>query len=229
MTESDFAELNGAEAELDEDSPKPEKKGKKGALKKKEAADGSENGAAQGGEPGRMKALEAALADLTKRFGDGTIVRLGDAGHLAVEVIPTGSLTTDIASGVGGIPRGRITEVFGPESSGKTTLMLSVIASAQRAGGLAATAESDRHFATDNPLTGALLALVRAAAHPGDSLAQRHVQMTPLGARLAQDGITTGDALTAPVLGTNPPTAFSRVDLPAPFVPISPMTSPGLA
>ncbi|MCA0458628.1 MAG: recombinase RecA [Chloroflexi bacterium] len=85
-----------------------------------------------------MKALEATLADLTKRFGDGTIVRLGDANHMAVEVIPSGSLTVDIATGVGGIPRGRITEIYGPESSGKTTLCLHVICQAQKRGGLCA-------------------------------------------------------------------------------------------
>jgi recombination protein RecA len=86
----------------------------------------------------RMKALEATLTDLTKRFGDGTIVRLGDAVHMAVDVIPSGSLGVDIVLGVGGIPRGRITEIYGPESSGKTTLCLHVIAEAQKRGGLAA-------------------------------------------------------------------------------------------
>jgi recombination protein RecA len=86
----------------------------------------------------RMKALEAALQDLTKRFGDGTIIRLGDAVHLTVDAIPSGSLGVDIAIGVGGIPRGRIVEIYGPESSGKTTLCLHVIAEAQKRGGLCA-------------------------------------------------------------------------------------------
>jgi recombination protein RecA len=89
-------------------------------------------------EKGRDKALEATLADLTKRFGDGAIVRLGDAVHLHVEAIPTGSLAMDIALGVGGIPRGRVTEIYGPESSGKTTLCLHTIAEAQRRGGIGA-------------------------------------------------------------------------------------------
>jgi recombination protein RecA len=89
-------------------------------------------------EEGRQKALEATLTDLTKRFGDGTVMRLGDAQHMIVEVIPSGSLTVDIAVGVGGIPRGRVTEVYGAESSGKTTLCLHVIAEAQKRGGLAA-------------------------------------------------------------------------------------------
>jgi recombination protein RecA len=89
-------------------------------------------------EEGRKKAIEATLDDLTKRFGEGTVVRLGDASHLAVDVIPSGSLTIDIATGVGGIPRGRVIEIYGPESSGKTTLCLHVIAEAQKRGGWAA-------------------------------------------------------------------------------------------
>ncbi len=86
----------------------------------------------------RLKALDNALSDLTKRFGDGAIVRLGDATHLQVDVIPTGSLAIDLALGVGGIPRGRVTEIYGPESSGKTTLCLHVVAEAQRLGGVCA-------------------------------------------------------------------------------------------
>jgi recombination protein RecA len=86
----------------------------------------------------RQKALDNALAELTKRFGDGTILRLGDASHLQVDVIPSGSLAIDLALGVGGIPRGRITEIYGPESSGKTTLCLHVIAEAQKMDGVCA-------------------------------------------------------------------------------------------
>lgn len=89
-------------------------------------------------DEGRVKALEATLSDLTKRFGDGTVVRLGDASHMVVETIPSGSLALDIALGVGGIPRGRITEIYGPESSGKTTICLHVIAEAQKRGGMCA-------------------------------------------------------------------------------------------
>ncbi|MER3515155.1 MAG: recombinase RecA, partial [Chloroflexota bacterium] len=73
-----------------------------------------------------------------KRFGDGAIMRLGEATHLQVEVIPTGSLALDLALGVGGVPRGRITEIYGPESSGKTTLCQHIVAEAQKMGGLAA-------------------------------------------------------------------------------------------
>ncbi len=89
-------------------------------------------------EKGRDKALESALADLKKRFGDGAVVRLGDAVHLHVEAIPTGSLAIDIAIGVGGLPRGRVTEIYGPESSGKTTLCLHTISEAQKRGGICA-------------------------------------------------------------------------------------------
>lgn len=90
------------------------------------------------GEEGKAKALEATLQDLTKRFGDGSVIRLGEAAHMVVDVIPTGSLGLDIALGVGGVPRGRVLEIYGPESSGKTTLCLHVIGEAQKRGGLAA-------------------------------------------------------------------------------------------
>lgn len=86
----------------------------------------------------REKALETALATIKKRFGDGAIMRLGEVPRRDVSVIPTGSLALDIALGVGGIPRGRITEIFGPEASGKTTLAQHIIAEAQKLGGTAA-------------------------------------------------------------------------------------------
>jgi recombination protein RecA len=89
-------------------------------------------------EEARKAILEKAVSDIVKRYGEGAIMRLGEAGHLAVGVIPTGSLSLDIALGVGGLPRGRITEIFGPESSGKTTLCLHVVAEAQKQGGTAA-------------------------------------------------------------------------------------------
>ena len=79
---------------------------------------------------GRVEALDRTLSDITKRFGDGAIMRLGEATHLNVAVIPTGSLALDLALGVGGVPRGRIIEIYGPESSGKTTLALHIVAEA---------------------------------------------------------------------------------------------------
>lgn len=86
----------------------------------------------------RQIALDKALGDLTKRYGDGTVMRLGEAQHMDVEVIPTGSLSLDIALGTGGIPRGRITEIYGPESSGKTTIAQHIVAEAQALGGTCA-------------------------------------------------------------------------------------------
>jgi recombination protein RecA len=86
----------------------------------------------------RQAALDKALGDITKRYGDGSIMRLGEAHQLRVEAIPTGSLSLDIALGVGGIPRGRITEIFGPESSGKTTICQHIVSEAQKLGGTAA-------------------------------------------------------------------------------------------
>lgn len=89
-------------------------------------------------ESQRDVALDKTVQELTKRFGEGTIMRLGDAQHLKVNVIPTGSLAVDLALGVGGLPRGRISEIYGPESSGKTTLCLHTIAEAQQRGGICA-------------------------------------------------------------------------------------------
>jgi recombination protein RecA len=95
-------------------------------------------------EENRKKALAAALSQIEKQFGKGSVMRLGDAGATyEVESIPTGSLGLDIALGVGGIPRGRVIEIFGPESSGKTTLTLAIIASAQRNGGTAAFVDAE--------------------------------------------------------------------------------------
>jgi recombination protein RecA len=95
-------------------------------------------------EENRKKALAAALSQIEKQFGKGSVMRLGEAGATyEVESIPTGSLGLDIALGVGGIPKGRVIEIFGPESSGKTTLTLSIIASAQRYGGTAAFVDAE--------------------------------------------------------------------------------------
>jgi len=92
----------------------------------------------------RAKAVELALAQIEKQFGKGSIVRLGSReALLPIAVIPTGSISFDLALGVGGVPRGRVTEIFGPESSGKTTITLQIIAEAQRAGGLAAFVDAE--------------------------------------------------------------------------------------
>ncbi|MDH7498694.1 MAG: ATPase domain-containing protein, partial [Syntrophomonadaceae bacterium] len=86
----------------------------------------------------RLEALESAIRKIEKDFGRGSIMRLGEAAAMSVAVIPTGCLSLDLALGVGGVPRGRVVEIFGPESSGKTTVALHVVAQAQREGGIAA-------------------------------------------------------------------------------------------
>jgi len=86
----------------------------------------------------RNAVLDKALGDIIKRYGEGSIMRLGEAHQMITDVIPTGSLSLDIALGVGGIPRGRITEIYGPESSGKTTICQHIAAEAQRMGGTVA-------------------------------------------------------------------------------------------
>jgi len=89
-------------------------------------------------EAARRAVLDKAVGDILKRYGDGSIMRLGEAHGMQTEIFPTGSLSLDIALGVGGIPRGRITEIYGPESSGKTTICQHIVAEAQKMGGVAA-------------------------------------------------------------------------------------------
>ena len=93
--------------------------------------------------PEKKKALEAALSQIEKQFGKGSVMKLGEFTAMNVEAIPTGSLSLDVALGIGGIPRGRIIEVYGPESSGKTTLTLHMIAEAQKMGGEAAFIDAE--------------------------------------------------------------------------------------
>lgn len=85
----------------------------------------------------KMKALDAALSQIEKQYGKGSVMKLGDTGHMQVETIPTGSLSLDIALGAGGVPKGRVVEIYGPESSGKTTVALHMVAEVQRRGGIA--------------------------------------------------------------------------------------------
>ena len=91
----------------------------------------------------RQKALELTLSQIEKQFGKGSIMRLGQDTKLDIPAIPTGSLAVDLALGIGGVPRGRVVEIFGPEASGKTTLSLSIIVEAQRAGGVAAFIDAE--------------------------------------------------------------------------------------
>lgn len=95
---------------------------------------------------GKAKALDSTLASLKKRFGEGAIMRLGEHPHGKVEAISTGAVSLDLALGIGGVPRGRITEIYGPEASGKTTICQHVIANAQKAGGVAAFIDVEHAF-----------------------------------------------------------------------------------
>ncbi len=94
----------------------------------------------------RQKALETALAQIERQFGKGSVMKMSDRANQIVEVIPTGSIALDIALGIGGLPRGRIVEIYGPESSGKTTLTLHAIANAQKAGGICAFIDAEHAF-----------------------------------------------------------------------------------
>src|SRR5674536_247235 len=99
--------------------------------------------------PDRGKALDTALAQIERQFGKGSVMRLGDEARVPIEVIPTGSIALDIALGIGGLPRGRVVEIYGPESSGKTTLALHAVANAQRAGGIAAFIDAEHALDPD--------------------------------------------------------------------------------
>jgi recombination protein RecA len=99
--------------------------------------------------PDREKALEIALAQIEKQCGKGSVMRLGEEGRAPVEVITTGSIALDVALGIGGLPRGRVIEVYGPESSGKTTIALHAVANAQRAGGIAAFIDAEHALDPD--------------------------------------------------------------------------------
>ena len=94
----------------------------------------------------KMKALQLTLDKIDKAYGKGTIMKLGDSKILATEVIGTGSIGLDIALGIGGLPKGRVVEIYGPESSGKTTLAIHAIASCQKAGGIAAFIDAEHAF-----------------------------------------------------------------------------------
>ena len=97
----------------------------------------------------REKALETALAQIDRQFGKGSVMRLGDESRAPIEVIPTGSIALDVALGIGGLPRGRVVEIFGPEASGKTTVALHAVANAQRAGGIAAFIDAEHALDPD--------------------------------------------------------------------------------
>src|SRR6266496_593818 len=127
----------------------------------------------------RERAIDLALQQIERRFGKGAIMKLGEASHIHVDVIPTGSIALDLALGVGGVPRGRVTEIYGPEASGKTTLCQHIIANAQRAGGYAAFIDAehalDRTYAANcgarkSVLCSAILRRPRAVKHSSSTL-----------------------------------------------------------
>ena len=97
----------------------------------------------------KEKALEAALVQIERQFGKGSIMRLGEEARVPVEVIPTGAIALDVALGIGGLPRGRIVEIYGPESSGKTTVALHAVANAQKGGGIAAFIDAEHSLDPD--------------------------------------------------------------------------------
>ena len=91
----------------------------------------------------RQKTLDMALGQIEKQFGKGSVMKMGEKGTMAIEAIPTGALSLDLALGIGGLPRGRVIEIFGPESSGKSTLAMHVVAEAQRNGGICAYIDAE--------------------------------------------------------------------------------------
>lgn len=116
------------------------------AVKEKGSVDTVKGGSQEDQKAERGKALELAVAQIEKQFGRGSIMKLGKDMIEDIPVIPTGALSLDIALGVGGVPRGRVVEIFGPESSGKTTLTLSIISQAQKKGGVAAFIDAEHSF-----------------------------------------------------------------------------------
>ena len=105
--------------------------------------------------PDREKALELAIAQIDKNYGKGSVMRLGDEVRQPIAVIPTGSIALDVALGIGGLPRGRVVEIYGPESSGKTTVALHAVANAQAAGGIAAFIDAEHALDPDTPTSSA--------------------------------------------------------------------------
>ena len=145
----------------------------------------------------RDKSLEMALGQIEKSFGKGSIMKMGEKASMDVEAISTGSLGLDIALGIGGLPRGRVVEIYGPESSGKTTLSLQVVAEAQKSGGICAFVDAElpgvdrvkRVFGVDEGADSALLLGFRhgVQGHRGLARAFRPVDLDDAAARQAAD------------------------------------------
>jgi recombination protein RecA len=130
-------------AKPDKSETKPDSKPETREKRGKRESNPEENGNGNGADKAKRQALEFTIGQIEKKCGQGTIMRLGQDTKVDVDVISTGSLSLDVATGIGGIPRGRVTEIFGPESSGKTTLALTVIANAQKRHGVAAFIDAE--------------------------------------------------------------------------------------
>ena len=114
----------------------------------------------------KMKALDAALAQIEKQYGKGSVMKLGDqSANMGIDVVPTGSLSLDLALGLGGMPRGRIIEIYGPESSGKTTVALHVVAEVQKMGGIAGFIERMRRILASILITCIFHSRIMASRH----------------------------------------------------------------
>ncbi|MBT4785714.1 MAG: recombinase RecA [Actinobacteria bacterium] len=111
--------------------------------KNNKTRNGSMDPVVQASPEGREKALDMALSQIEKQFGHGAVMKMGDKGSMAIESVPTGALALDLALGIGGLPRGRVAEIYGPEGSGKTTLAIHVVAEAQRNGGICAYVDAE--------------------------------------------------------------------------------------
>ena len=136
----------------------------------------------------KTRALETTLATIQKRYGEGSIMRLGQASHMQVESIPTGSLALDIALGVGGIPRGRVTEIYGPEGSGKTTLCQHIVSEAQRMGGVAAYIDMEHAL---DPVYAEKLRLLAEHAHVQEGTLARSLLSSAI-----DEAVLDGQAMT---------------------------------
>lgn len=138
-----MAVVTKEKAQVDKQDKNSEKPAPEKAGKGKDAAAAEDKNKSNAPSVERLKALGLALDSIKKQYGDGSIMKLGDSRHSQIEAIPTGAITLDVALGVGGIPRGRIIEIYGPESSGKTTLAQHVAAEVQKLGGIAAIVDAE--------------------------------------------------------------------------------------
>ena len=140
-----------------------------------EKSNKAQDAAAEKATTERQKALETALAQIERQFGKGSVMKMSDRANQIVEVIPTGSIALDIALGIGGLPRGRIVEIYGPESSGKTTLTLHAIANAQKAGGICAFIDAEHALMQSMQRSSALISM-HFLFH-SQTLASRHSRL----------------------------------------------------